>query len=40
LLKYVVISLSTLVITLVVYDVGVRRTRLTRFLFGTKQKPP
>jgi len=39
LLKYVVISLSTLVITLVVYDVGVRRTRVTRFLFGTKQKP-
>jgi len=39
LLKYVVISLSTLVITLVVYDVGVRRTRLTRFLFGMKQRP-
>jgi hypothetical protein len=40
--KYIVISLASLVVTLVVYDIGVRRTRLTRFLFGMKprQKPP
>ena len=40
--KYLVISLSSLVVTLALYDVGVRRTGLTRFLFGMrpKQKAP
>ncbi|NCF67495.1 MAG: acyltransferase family protein [Chloroflexi bacterium] len=36
--KYLVISFSTLVVTLVIYDVAVRRTRATRFLFGLKPK--
>ena len=42
LVKYLVICLSSLVVTLVVYDIGVRRTRLTRFLFGMRprQKAP
>jgi hypothetical protein len=39
LIKYVVIVLATLVITLVVYDIAVRRTRLARFLFGMKARP-
>ena len=34
--KYIVISLASFVITLVVYDIGVRRTGVTRFLFGMK----
>ena len=34
--KYLLISLSTMVVTLTVYDVAVRRTRVTRFLFGLK----
>jgi len=33
--KYVAISLSSLAATLVLYDIGARRTRLTRFLLGT-----
>jgi hypothetical protein len=37
--KYLIICLSTLVVTLALYDLGVRRTRLTRFLFGMKSKP-
>ncbi|UCC65567.1 MAG: acyltransferase [Anaerolineae bacterium] len=36
LVKYVAIVLSSLAITLVLYDIGVRRTRLTRFLFGMR----
>ena len=36
LVKYIVITLSSLVVTLLLYDIGVRRTRLTRFLFGMK----
>ena len=36
LVKYVVISLSSLIVTLVLYDIGVRRIRFTRFLFGMK----
>jgi hypothetical protein len=36
LVKYVVISLTSLVATLVLYDVGVRRTAVTRVLFGMK----
>ena len=36
LVKYVVISFTALVITLVLYDVGVRRTAVTRVLFGMK----
>lgn len=35
-IKYVVISLTALVVTLVLYDVGVRRTAVTRVLFGMK----
>ena len=38
LVKYIVITLSSLVVTLVLYDIGVRRTRLTRFLFGMRQR--
>jgi len=36
LLKYLVISFTALVTTLVLYDVGVRRTPVTRVLFGMK----
>jgi hypothetical protein len=36
LLKYAVISLGSLVATLLLYDIGVRRTPVTRFLFGMK----
>jgi len=36
--KYLVISLSSLAITLALYDIGVKRTRLTRFLFGMRLK--
>jgi hypothetical protein len=36
LVKYLVVVLATLVVALVLYDIGVRRTRLTRFLFGMK----
>jgi len=38
LLKYVVISLGSLAGTLLLYDIGVRRTPVTRFLFGMKSK--
>jgi hypothetical protein len=34
--KYVVIVLGALVTTLVMYDIGVRRTWPTRFLFGLR----
>lgn len=34
--KYLVISLSALAATLLVYDVAVRRTRATRWLFGMR----
>jgi hypothetical protein len=36
--KYVVIALFSLVVTLLLYDIGVRRTRLTRLLFGMKPR--
>jgi glucan biosynthesis protein C len=36
LVKYLVISFAALVATLVLYDVGVRRTAVTRVLFGMK----
>jgi hypothetical protein len=36
--QYFVIVISTLVVTLLFYDLVVRRTKLTRFLFG--MKPP
>ena len=36
LVKYLVISFTALVVTLVLYDVGVRRTAVTRVLFGMK----
>jgi surface polysaccharide O-acyltransferase-like enzyme len=32
--QYVLISLTSLVVTLLLYDIGVRRNRITRFLFG------
>jgi glucan biosynthesis protein C len=35
--KYLMISFTALVATLVVYDVGVRRTAVTRVLFGMKR---
>jgi glucan biosynthesis protein C len=38
LVKYVAITLSSLVVTLVLYDIGVRRTGVTRFLFGMRPK--
>jgi hypothetical protein len=38
LVKYIVITLSSLVVTLLLCDIGVRRTRFTRFLFGMKQR--
>ena len=38
LVKYLAICLSTLVVTLLLYDIGVRRTNLTRFLFGMRPK--
>jgi hypothetical protein len=38
LVKYTVISLSSLVTTPVVYDIKIRRTRLTRILFGMTPK--
>jgi glucan biosynthesis protein C len=36
LVKYLVISFTALLATLVLYDVGVRRTAVTRVLFGMK----
>jgi len=36
LVQYLVITLSSIVVTLVLYDIGVRRTRVTRFLFGVR----
>jgi hypothetical protein len=36
--KFIVISLSSFAATLLLYDIGVRRTRLTCFLFGMKPK--
>ena len=36
LVKFLVIVLSALIVTLLVYDIGVRRTRPTRFLFGLR----
>lgn len=35
-LKYLVIALATLVVTLAIYDIAVRRNWVTRFLFGLK----
>ena len=36
--KFIVISLSSFAVTLLLCDIDVRRTRLTRFLFGVKPK--
>ena len=38
LVKYLVITLSSLLVTLVLYDIGVRRTQVTRFLFGMRPR--
>jgi hypothetical protein len=38
LLKYVVISLTSLAVTLLLYEFAVRRTRVTRWLFGMKPR--
>jgi hypothetical protein len=35
-LKYLTISLCSLILIFAIYDIAVRRTRLTRFLFGMK----
>ena len=40
LLKYFVISLSSLALTLLVYEIGVRRTKVTRWLFGMRTNLP
>lgn len=37
-LKYMAICLFTIIATLALYDIGVRRTPVTRFLFGVKKK--
>ena len=37
LVKFIVISLSSLVVTLLLYEIGVRRTWPTRFLFGMRR---
>ena len=39
-LKYLIICLISLVVILAIYDVAVRRTRPTRFLFGMKSPHP
>ncbi|MHA2075859.1 MAG: acyltransferase family protein [Candidatus Hodarchaeales archaeon] len=36
-IKFLIISLLSLVITLLFYDIGVKRLRITRFLFGMKR---
>lgn len=38
LVKFIVISLSSLVTTLLLYEFGIRRAAVTRFLFGMKTK--
>jgi peptidoglycan/LPS O-acetylase OafA/YrhL len=38
--KYVIIVVSSLAVILVVYEYAVRRTRVTRFLFGMRPDPP
>lgn len=38
LLKYIVICLASFVATVVLYDIGVRRNRATRFLFGMRPR--
>ncbi len=40
LLKFIVISLSSLAVTLLLYELGVRRTKVTRWLFGMRINPP
>jgi hypothetical protein len=40
LVKYIVIVLASLAGTFILYDIVVRRTRLTRFLFGLRPGPP
>ncbi|WP_416981049.1 hypothetical protein [Streptomyces sp. T028] len=38
--KYAAIVAASLAATLLLYEYGVRRTRVTRFLFGTRAAPP
>jgi hypothetical protein len=38
LVKFAVIALSSLLVTFLVYEVGIRRTAVTRFLFGMKAR--
>jgi hypothetical protein len=38
-IKYLIISLASLLIILVIYDLAGRRAKSTRFLFGTKLPP-
>ncbi len=40
LLKFIVISFSSLVVILLLYEFAVRRTRLTRWLFGMRMSLP
>lgn len=37
-IKFLIISLSSLVGTLIIYDICIKRTRVTRFLFGMKPR--
>ncbi|WP_405607356.1 MULTISPECIES: hypothetical protein [unclassified Streptomyces] len=39
LVKYTVIVVTSLVLTVAAYDILVRRTRVTRFLFGMRAQP-
>ena len=39
LLKYLVISLASLALTLLIYELAIRRTRPTRWIFGMKARP-
>jgi surface polysaccharide O-acyltransferase-like enzyme len=38
LLKYFAISLSSLALSLLIYDIAIRRTRPTRWMFGVKAR--
>ncbi|MFD5899012.1 MULTISPECIES: hypothetical protein [unclassified Streptomyces] len=39
LVKYAVIPVTSLALTVVAYDAPVRRTRVTRFMFGMRARP-
>lgn len=39
LLKYLVICLSSLALSLLIYEIVIRRTRPTRWMFGMRARP-